>query len=147
MILNVLWSKEEGIHDSNLAFQIYLDLYTVADLTFDPVLETRYVDEKLIFLAILHYINRRIRSAFSKYFLLCSRKLMCLNQGSDWWSEQRFKRYSHFKFWTNILTLGRKLYENPTIYMQYGYDGFKISINIKVNHYSLKRSYRRKIVK
>jgi hypothetical protein len=91
---------------------------------------------KLIFLAILHYINRRIRSAFSKYFLLCSRKLMCLNQGSDWWSEQRFKRYSHFKFWTNILTLGRKLYENPTIYMQYGYDGFKISINIKVNQTS-----------
>ena len=25
----------------------------MADLTFDPVLETRYVDEKLIFLAIL----------------------------------------------------------------------------------------------
>ncbi len=45
MILNVLWSKEEGIHVRNLAFQIYLDLYTVADLTFDPVLETQYVDE------------------------------------------------------------------------------------------------------
>ena len=113
----------------------------MANLTFDPVLETRYFDEKLIFLAILHYINRRIRSAFSKYFLLCSRKLMCLNQGSDWWSEQRFKRYSHFKFWTNILTLGRKLYENPTIYMQYGYDGFKISIKNKVNSKHSLKSY------
>ena len=53
-MIEILWSKEEGIHVCNLAFQIYLDLYTVADLTFDPVLETRYVDEKLIFLAILH---------------------------------------------------------------------------------------------
>ena len=111
----------------------------MADLTWMCLRNTTR-RRKLIFLAILHYINRRIRSAFSKYFLLCSRKLMCLNQGSDWWSEQRFKRYSHFKFWTNILTLGRKLYENPTIYMQYGYDGFKISINIKAN-YSLKMSY------
>ena len=104
----------------------------VADLTWMCLRNTTR-RRKLIFLAILHYINRRIRSAFSKYFLLCSRKLIRLNQGSDWWSELRFKRYSHFKFWTNILTLGRKLYENPTIYMQYGYDGFKISINIKVN--------------
>ena len=57
----------------NLAFQIYLDLYTVADLTFDPVLETRYVDEKLIFLAILQLnLNFHLRSSlFQKYFLLC----------------------------------------------------------------------------
>ena len=67
MILNVLWSKEEGIHVRNLAFQIYLDLYTVADLTFDPVLETRYVDEKLIFLAILQlYKSSRTFGLVSK---------------------------------------------------------------------------------
>jgi hypothetical protein len=60
-------------HVCNLAFQIYLDLYTVADLTFDPVLETRYVDEKLIFLAILQLnLNCHLRSSlFQKYFLLC----------------------------------------------------------------------------
>jgi hypothetical protein len=57
----------------NLAFQIYLDLYTVANLTFDPVLETRYVDEKLIFPGHLTLIfNRRVHSAlFQKYSLLC----------------------------------------------------------------------------
>ncbi len=113
----------------------------MADLTFDPVLETRYFDEKLIFLAILHYINRRIRTAFSKYSLLCFKQKSPIPV-SDCQSELWFKRYSYFKFWANIFTLGRKLYENLTIYMQYGYDGFKISINIKVNH-SLK-SYQRK---
>ena len=65
----------------NLAFQIYLDLYTVADLTFDPVLETRYVDEKLIFLAILQKFNRRVHSAlFQKYFLLCLISLRAQNR-------------------------------------------------------------------
>ena len=35
----------------------------MADLTFDPVLETRYVDEKLIFLAILQNLNYHLHSS------------------------------------------------------------------------------------
>ena len=104
----------------------------MADLTWMCLRNTTR-RRKLIFLVILHYKNHRIRTAFSKYFLLCF-KQKSLIPVSDCQSELWFKRYSHFKFWANIFTLGRKLYENPTIYMQYGYDGFKISINIKVNH-------------
>ena len=91
-------------HMCNLAFQIYLDLYTVANLTFDPVLETRHFDKKQTFLAILHYLNRRIRSAVSKYSLLCF-KQTSLIPVSDCQSELWFKRYSYFKFWANIFTL------------------------------------------
>ncbi len=35
----------------------------MADLTFDPVLETRYVDEKLIFLVILQNLNYHLHSS------------------------------------------------------------------------------------
>ncbi len=47
----------------NLAFQIYLDLYTVANLTFDPVLETRHFDKNKLFLPSYTIFYRRVHSS------------------------------------------------------------------------------------
>jgi hypothetical protein len=82
--------KRKKIHVRNLAFQIYLDLYIVADLTFDPVLETRHFDKNKLFL--LSY-NTKLPLTFGFTTKNCLKKLFYNMYAPYKWQFQDFYQY------------------------------------------------------